>query len=132
VFQVFHWTGAGAFEWDSQNALALLETLWDSTGEVAKEGVKCGQSNVSCRGLVSPVTFQMIEESEDELRAEVIKVDAGELPSSPGGYEAKQKRESVAIAPNGMRTDASHGREMTREEVLDGGGQGVGILRFHD
>jgi hypothetical protein len=89
VFQVFHWTGAGAFEWDSQNALALLETLWISTGEVAEEGVKCSQSNVPRRGLVCPVVFQMIEEGEDELRAEVIEVDTGERPSSLRGYEAK-------------------------------------------
>jgi hypothetical protein len=125
MFQILHWTGAGTLERDRKNALALLETFRNPTGEVSEEGVNCSQSNVPRRGLVCPVVFEMIEECKDEVWGQVIELDALKLPPVLRGNEAEQKREGVAVTQNGMGTDTSDARQMAGKKMLDGGSQGV-------
>jgi hypothetical protein len=83
----------GALERAREDALALLEALGDPAGEVAEESVKGCQSDVAGRGLVSPVVLQMIEESKDKRRVEVINVEGRQrtLPPPPMKRSSNEK-----------------------------------------
>jgi hypothetical protein len=63
----------------------------------------------------------MTEECQDELWGHVVEVEPCKWPLTLRGNETEQKREGVAVTPNGMGTDTPHARQMAGEKMLDGG-----------
>ena len=100
---MFDLTSAGAFEWNAQNALGLLQMLRIMPAQVAKEAVDGAQTHVARADLIAPTRFQALEKRGDLIHTQMLH---GELAGVTffSSNELQKKFNAVTVTQEGMGT----------------------------
>ena len=114
AFEVARLGRSGSLHRDGHHPLTDSEHLWVTAGDVVEEGVQCRQALVAGSGVVTSVLFQVAEEAEDALEAEVTDVELGDLGALVGGDEAQQESHGVSVAAHRRWAETFH-----RDQVVD-------------
>ena len=96
---------------------------------VAEEAVDGGEPGVARANGIASRGFEVLQEVEDAIGAEVFDVQRGGRTMHRRGQEAQEELEGIAIRSDCIWAGLSLGREMPREERRDEGGEVVGSHR---
>jgi hypothetical protein len=100
-----------------EDALAELEVLGVTRGGVAREGVDGGATGVARRCAVVSVGFEVVEEREDVINADVVEVESDDRTLAARGDESEKEHERVAVAAHGVRAHAADPGQVIGEEA---------------
>jgi hypothetical protein len=114
--KVLHDSGISALERDGEQTLAQLDVLRVAGRCVPRERMNGGQPNVPRRSSVAPMALEMVQKGEDLRRFEIIEVQEDDRSIVALRQEAEKERESVSIAPHGVRAGSADLRKMIGEE----------------
>jgi hypothetical protein len=102
--EVFDGALACPLEGQSEQPLAELEVLWVAGCGVAGKRVDGGETRIAGGCAVTPICFEMVEEDEDVVGLQVIKVETGDRSTSTCSEEAKEEDKGVPVASLGVGT----------------------------
>ena len=74
---------------------------------------------ISCSREVSPLHLQILEESEDEIGAEVFQAKGFDLDLVIFCSEGQEECKGMTIAVNGIGAHSLDMREIVEEELMD-------------
>ena len=97
------------------------------TGDIAGESPDGGQALVAGPRGAAPVRFQMGQEGEHAIRAEIPHLQLVNRPPGLSGDEWQQQAERVAVAELGVASQIALGREMFLEEPAQPGAETAGV-----
>ena len=78
-------------EWYREQPLTGLQGVGVLTGDVAGEGVDCGQPGISSGGTVAPANLKEFQKGEYALGVNVLIVEVNDRPPFALGKESQQQ-----------------------------------------
>jgi hypothetical protein len=115
-FEILDEARSCALERDRHDPLAQVQMLRIGRRDEPREGVDRREPGVPRRRAVAALAFQVLEESNDLLRRDVLEVESHDGKATTLCEETQEKRERVAIAANRMRAHAAYHRQVLSEK----------------
>ena len=104
---------------DIEDGICHLSLIWIHQSDHFGEGFEGSEAIISCSWEVSSFPLQMLEESEDEIGAEVFKAKGFDLDLVVFCSEGEENIKGMTIATDGVRAHSLDMWEVVEEELMD-------------
>ena len=108
-----------AFLRDIEDSICRLSLMRIHQADHFSERFECSEAIISSSRKVSPVPLQILEESEDEIGAEVFKAKGFDLDLVVFCSEGEEEFKGMTIAADGVRAHSLDMWEVVEEELMD-------------